>query len=48
MIRGGRGGSIVNVASIEASRAAPTYAMYGAAKAGMVGDPCGPGVIASA
>lgn len=36
MIRGGRGGSIVNVASIEASRAAPTYAVYGAAKAGMV------------
>jgi NAD(P)-dependent dehydrogenase (short-subunit alcohol dehydrogenase family) len=36
MIRGGRGGSIVNVASIEASRAAPTYAVYAACKAGMV------------
>lgn len=36
MIRGGQGGSIVNVASIEASRAAPTYAVYGAAKAGLV------------
>lgn len=36
MISGGRGGSIVNVASIEAGRAAPTFAVYGAAKAGMV------------
>lgn len=36
MIRGGRGGSIVNVASIEASRAAPNFAVYGACKAGMV------------
>ena len=35
MIRGGRGGSIVNVTSIEASRAAPTYAVYAACKAGM-------------
>ncbi len=36
MIEGGRGGSIVNVASIEASRAAPLYAVYAACKAGMV------------
>jgi NAD(P)-dependent dehydrogenase (short-subunit alcohol dehydrogenase family) len=36
MIRGGRGGAVVNVASIEASRAAPTYAVYAACKAGMV------------
>jgi NAD(P)-dependent dehydrogenase (short-subunit alcohol dehydrogenase family) len=36
MIRGGRGGSIVNVASIEADRAAPTYAIYAACKAAMV------------
>lgn len=36
MIREGRGGSIVNVASIEASRAAPNFAVYGACKAGMV------------
>jgi NAD(P)-dependent dehydrogenase (short-subunit alcohol dehydrogenase family) len=35
MIRGGRGGSIVNVASIEALRAAPMYAVYSACKAGM-------------
>jgi NAD(P)-dependent dehydrogenase (short-subunit alcohol dehydrogenase family) len=36
MIRGERGGSIVNVASIEASRAAPMFAVYAACKAGMV------------
>ena len=36
MIGGGRGGSIVNVSSIEASRAAPNYAVYGACKAGML------------
>jgi NAD(P)-dependent dehydrogenase (short-subunit alcohol dehydrogenase family) len=36
MIRGARGGSIINVASIEAVRAAPTYAVYAACKAGMV------------
>lgn len=36
MIRGGQGGAIVNVASIEASRAAPNFAVYGACKAGMV------------
>jgi NAD(P)-dependent dehydrogenase (short-subunit alcohol dehydrogenase family) len=36
MAAGGRGGSIVNVSSIEASRAAPSYAVYAACKAGMV------------
>ena len=36
MIRGGQGGSIINVASIEASRAAPNFAVYAACKAGMV------------
>ena len=36
MIRGGRGGSIVNVASIEALRAGPNVAVYAACKAGMV------------
>jgi NAD(P)-dependent dehydrogenase (short-subunit alcohol dehydrogenase family) len=35
MIRGGRGGSILNVSSIEGSRAAPTFAVYAACKAGM-------------
>lgn len=35
MIRGGRGGSVINVSSIEASRAAPNYAVYAACKAGM-------------
>ncbi len=35
MIAGGRGGSIINVTSIEASRAAPNYAVYAACKAGM-------------
>jgi NAD(P)-dependent dehydrogenase (short-subunit alcohol dehydrogenase family) len=35
MIAGGRGGSIVNVASIEAARAAPDFAVYAACKAGM-------------
>jgi NAD(P)-dependent dehydrogenase (short-subunit alcohol dehydrogenase family) len=34
MVRGGRGGSIVNVASIEASRAAPMYAVYAACQGG--------------
>ncbi len=33
--RGGRGGSIINVSSIEASRAAPMFATYAACKAGM-------------
>lgn len=36
MIAGGRGGTIVNIASIEASRAAPNFAVYGACKAGML------------
>jgi NAD(P)-dependent dehydrogenase (short-subunit alcohol dehydrogenase family) len=36
MIRGGRGGTIINVASIEASRAAPHFAVYAACKAGML------------
>jgi NAD(P)-dependent dehydrogenase (short-subunit alcohol dehydrogenase family) len=36
MIESGRGGSIINVASIEAARAAPMYAVYAACKAGMV------------
>ncbi len=35
MITGGRGGSIVNIASIEALRAAPGFAVYSACKAGM-------------
>ncbi len=35
MVRGGRGGAIINVSSIEASRAAPMYAVYAACKAGM-------------
>src|SRR5262245_63856151 len=36
MIDAGGGGSIVNVASIEAFRAAPMFAVYAACKAGMV------------
>jgi NAD(P)-dependent dehydrogenase (short-subunit alcohol dehydrogenase family) len=36
MIRGGRGGSIVNVTSIEGSRAAPSFAVYAACKSGMI------------
>jgi NAD(P)-dependent dehydrogenase (short-subunit alcohol dehydrogenase family) len=36
MIRGGRGGTIINVASIEAFRAAPGFSVYAACKAGMV------------
>ena len=35
MIAGGRGGSIINVTSIEATRAAPGYAVYAACKAGV-------------
>lgn len=35
MIRGGSGGAIINISSIEASRAAPNYAVYAACKAGM-------------
>lgn len=36
MIAAGRGGTIVNIASSEALRAAPGYAVYAACKAGMV------------
>lgn len=36
MIRGGRGGAIINISSIEGSRAAPNYAVYAACKAGML------------
>jgi len=36
MIRKGQGGAIINVASIEAKRAAPNFAVYAACKAGMV------------
>lgn len=36
MIRGRDGGAIVNVASIEGSRAAPMFAVYGACKAAML------------
>jgi NAD(P)-dependent dehydrogenase (short-subunit alcohol dehydrogenase family) len=36
MIEGGRGGSIVNVTSIEGMRAAPNFAVYAACKAGMI------------
>jgi NAD(P)-dependent dehydrogenase (short-subunit alcohol dehydrogenase family) len=36
MIDGGRGGTIVNVSSIEGNRAAPTFAVYAACKAGMI------------
>ena len=35
MIKGGRGGSIINVTSIEASRAAPNFSVYAACKAGI-------------
>ncbi len=35
MIRGARGGSIINVSSIEGARAAPDYAVYAACKAAM-------------
>jgi NAD(P)-dependent dehydrogenase (short-subunit alcohol dehydrogenase family) len=35
MIEGKRGGSIINVTSIEGSRAAPGYAVYAACKAGI-------------
>ena len=36
MITAGKGGSIINVASIEGMRAAPFYAVYAACKAGML------------
>jgi NAD(P)-dependent dehydrogenase (short-subunit alcohol dehydrogenase family) len=35
MIKGGRGGSIITVTSIEGSRAAPNYSVYAACKAGL-------------
>jgi NAD(P)-dependent dehydrogenase (short-subunit alcohol dehydrogenase family) len=35
MIKGGQGGSIITVTSIEASRAAPGYSVYAACKAGL-------------
>jgi NAD(P)-dependent dehydrogenase (short-subunit alcohol dehydrogenase family) len=35
MIKGGRGGSIISVTSIEGSRAAPNYSVYAACKAGL-------------
>jgi NAD(P)-dependent dehydrogenase (short-subunit alcohol dehydrogenase family) len=35
MIEGGRGGRIINVSSIEGTRAAPGFAVYAACKAGM-------------
>jgi len=36
MIEGKRGGNIINVASIEGTRAAPLYSVYAACKAGML------------
>ncbi len=36
MIRGGRGGSIINISSIEGERAAPNVGAYAAGKAGMI------------
>jgi 3-oxoacyl-[acyl-carrier protein] reductase len=36
MVAAGRGGSVINVASIEGVRAAPGYAAYAAAKAGVL------------
>jgi NAD(P)-dependent dehydrogenase (short-subunit alcohol dehydrogenase family) len=36
MIDGGRGGSIVNISSIEGTRAAPEFAVYAACKAGVL------------
>lgn len=36
MVREGKGGTMLNVASIEGSRAAPTFAVYAACKAGMM------------
>ncbi len=37
MIAGGRGGSVINVVSIEGVRAAPSYATYAACKAAVIG-----------
>jgi len=36
MAREGRGGSIINVSSIEGTRAAPNFSVYAACKAGMI------------
>lgn len=36
MIEGGRGGSIINISSIEGTRAAPEYAVYAACKAAVL------------
>lgn len=36
MIEGGRGGSIVNISTIEATRAAPNYSVYAACKTGVL------------
>lgn len=36
MIKGGRGGNVINVASIEGQRAAPNFSVYAACKAGMI------------
>jgi len=36
MIKGGRGGSIINITSIEGFRAAPMFSVYAACKAGMI------------
>ncbi|WP_174273646.1 SDR family NAD(P)-dependent oxidoreductase [Sphingomonas bacterium] len=36
MVSQGRGGSIINIASIEGMRAAPSYSVYAACKAGML------------
>jgi NAD(P)-dependent dehydrogenase (short-subunit alcohol dehydrogenase family) len=36
MIRGARGGAIINITSIEGSRAAPNFSVYAACKAGMI------------
>jgi NAD(P)-dependent dehydrogenase (short-subunit alcohol dehydrogenase family) len=36
MIKGGRGGCIINVSSIEGLRAAPNFSVYAACKAGMI------------
>lgn len=36
IVGGGRGGAIINVSSIEGTRAAPNYAVYAACKAGML------------
>lgn len=36
MVEAGRGGSVVNVSSIEGHRAAPEYAVYAACKAGLI------------